>query len=100
MSPEERTRLKALDEIVCSKDVRAQIAPIVERVRTELAAKKEAAMTWVPIPQNVWHQPVISKGADWVVVSFHTVPAEELIEERPGDVADSGTKQMVYLRKK
>jgi hypothetical protein len=28
--------------------------------------------------------PVISKGADWLVVSFHTVPADELIEERPG----------------
>ena len=38
---------------------------------------------WISIPQNVWHQPVISKETDWVVVSFHTVPAEELIEERP-----------------
>jgi hypothetical protein len=39
---------------------------------------------WISIPKNVWHRPVISKGADWLVVSFHTVPAEELIEERPG----------------
>jgi hypothetical protein len=31
---------------------------------------------WISIPQNVWHQPIISKEADWVVVSFHTVPAE------------------------
>jgi hypothetical protein len=45
---------------------------------------------WVSIPQNVWHRPVIPKGADWVVVSFHTVPAAELIEERPG------AKQMFY----
>ena len=29
-------------------------------------------------------------GVDWIVVSFHTVPAEELIEERPG------AKQMLY----
>ena len=46
---------------------------------------------WISIPQNVWHRPVIRKGADWVVVSFHTVPAAELIEERPG------AKQMFYL---
>jgi len=39
---------------------------------------------WISIPKNVWHRPVIPKGADWIVVSFHTVPATELIEERPG----------------
>src|SRR5262249_27803079 len=32
---------------------------------------------WVSIPTNVWHQAVVP-DADWVVVSFHTVPAEEL----------------------
>jgi len=46
---------------------------------------------WISIPQNVWHRPVIPTGADWVVVSFHTVPAAELIEERPG------AKQMRYV---
>src|SRR5262249_50740359 len=46
---------------------------------------------WISIPQNIWHRPVIQKGADWTVVSFHTVPATELIEERPG------AKQMRYL---
>ena len=46
---------------------------------------------WISIPKNVWHRPVIPNGEDWVVVSFHTVPAEELIEERPG------AKQMRYL---
>lgn len=45
---------------------------------------------WISIPKNVWHRPVVPKGADWVVVSFHTVPAAELIEERPG------AKQMLY----
>jgi len=45
---------------------------------------------WISIPQNVWHRPVIGKNADWVVVSFHTVAADELIEERPG------AKQMLY----
>jgi hypothetical protein len=48
---------------------------------------------WISIPQNVWHRPVIPHGSDWVVVSFHTVPAAELIEERPG------AKQMRYLDK-
>jgi hypothetical protein len=45
---------------------------------------------WISIPKNIWHRPVIPKSADWVVVSFHTVPAAELIEERPG------AKQMFY----
>src|SRR5213593_2921080 len=178
MRPEERSRLDALDAALRSEDVHAQIRPIVERVRAELARKAEALMTWKPIPlstfrwvlppeirsgwvfilragsdtgaerhpnshqrmmsfeatgdlqtdatsadhtvqteseidwrsnilvsdpkaplerrwvsipPNIWHRPVIPKGADWVVVSFHTVPAAELIEERPG------AKQMLYL---
>ena len=45
---------------------------------------------WISIPKNVWHRPVVSKDGDWAVVSFHTVPAEELIEERPG------ARQMLY----
>lgn len=52
---------------------------------------------WISIPRNVWHQPVISKEADWVVVSFHTVPPEELIEERPEGNENEQTKQMRYL---
>lgn len=53
---------------------------------------------WISIPQNIWHQPVIPPGSDWVVVSFHTVPAEELIEERPDPERDTGMKQMHYVR--
>ena len=52
---------------------------------------------WISIPQNVWHRPVIPKETDWVVVSFHTVPAEELIEERPESRGPERTKQMRYL---
>ena len=55
---------------------------------------------WISIPPNVWHRPVIDAAADWAVVSFHTVPAEELIEERPDDSRDAGTKQMTYLEPK
>jgi len=52
---------------------------------------------WISIPPNVWHRPVVGKYEDWVVVSFHTVAAEELIEERPDDSGDAGTRQMRYL---
>src|SRR5204863_8365824 len=174
MRPEERSRLDALDAALRSEDVHAQIRPIVERVRAELARKAEALMTWKPIPlstfrrvlppeirsawvfilragadtgaerhpnshqrvmsiegsgdfqsgepgkwqsnvlvsepdaplerrwisipMNVWHRPVINNAADWAVVSFHTVPAEELIEERPDDSREAGTRQMKYLK--
>jgi hypothetical protein len=54
---------------------------------------------WISIPTNVWHRPVINAESDWVVVSFHTVPAKELIEERPDDSREAGTRQMKYLEK-
>jgi hypothetical protein len=52
---------------------------------------------WISIPQNVWHRPVVGADADWTVVSFHTVPAEELIEEKQDESSQHGTKQMKYL---
>jgi hypothetical protein len=175
MTPEERTRLESIDTILQSETVREQIHPIIERVRAELARKKEAVMTWEPIPltvfgralpreirsawvfvlragvdtgaerhpnshqrmmtfegsgdmqtgepgnwqsnvlignpeapleqrwisipQNAWHRPVVGAEADWTVVSFHTVLAEELIEEKLDDSTKDGTKQMKYLEK-
>jgi hypothetical protein len=53
---------------------------------------------WISIPTNVWHRPVINAAADWAVVSFHTVPAEELVEERPDENGEAGTSQMTYLK--
>ena len=190
MTAEESSLLEILDTIVGSEEIRAQIYPIVERVRTELARNKKAQMTWEPIPltiyggalpsgirsswvfvlragatagaerhpnshqrmmsfegagdlqvrarhgtspsirrtgladgsevqwqsnflmsdsdvplerrwisipRNVWHQVVVPEGPDWLVVSFHTAPAEELIEERPDSDDPGGTKQMRYL---
>src|SRR5262245_4782396 len=173
MTSEERLRLDSIDSVLRSETVRQQIRPIVERVRAELARKREAVMTWEPIPltlfasalppeiqsawvfvlragadtgaerhsnshqrmlsfegsgdmqigepgqsqsnvlisnphapleqrwisipQNVWHRPVVGRDADWTVVSFHTVQANELIEERPDDSNGDGTKQMKYL---
>jgi hypothetical protein len=56
-----------------------------------LVSDKEASIEkrWVSIPVNTWHQ-VVVPGGHWTVVSFHTVPAELLIEERPAR-DDSGT---------
>src|SRR5436190_23462349 len=175
MTPEERSCLESIETVLRSENVREQIRPIVERIRAELRRKKEALMTWEPIPltvfgralppeirsawvfvlragadtgaerhpnshqrmmsfegsgdlqtgdpgkwqsnvlvsdpdaplegrwvsipTNVWHRPVIDASADWAVVSFHTVPAGELIEERPDDSREAGTRQMKYLGK-
>jgi hypothetical protein len=52
---------------------------------------------WISIPMNAWHRPVINAETDWAVVSFHTVPAQELIEERPDDSRKAGTRQKKYL---
>ena len=54
---------------------------------------------WISIPRDVWHRPRIDAAADWAVVSFHTVPADELIEERPDDSREAGMRQMKYLGK-
>ena len=54
---------------------------------------------WISIPQNVWHRPVVGAEGDWTVISFHTVPAEELIEEKQDESSQDGTKQMKYLEK-
>lgn len=170
---EERSLLETLDKIVRSEKVRAQILPILERVRTQLARRPNALMAWEPIaletfgalppairsgwvfilragsdtgaerhpnshqrmmsfegsgdmhtgepgkwqsnvlvsdldaplerrwisiPTNVWHRPVINTASDWAVVSFHTVPAEELVEERPDESPEAGMRQMNYLK--
>ncbi len=51
---------------------------------------------WVSVPPNVWHQAVVPPQ-DWVVVSFHTVPEHELIEERPDPEDVHRTQQRHYL---
>ena len=51
---------------------------------------------WLSIPVNVWHQAVVP-AENWVVVSFHTVPADQLIEERPDPADEKLTRQRRYL---
>jgi ketosteroid isomerase-like protein len=71
-------------------DGRWQSNPLISDRGAELGQR------WVSIPENVWHQAVVP-DADWVVVSFHTVPAEELIEERPDAAESPRTQQRRYL---
>ena len=54
---------------------------------------------WISIPPSVWHRPVVGRDGDWVVISFHTVPAKELIEEKM-DESGAGTKQKKYVERK
>ena len=54
---------------------------------------------WISIPPSVWHRPVVGPDVDWVVISFHTVSAEELIEEKL-DESGAGTKQKKYMEEK
>jgi hypothetical protein len=175
MTLEERLRLEVLDAALRSDSAREHIRSVVARVREQLARRKDALMSWEPvplhvltttlppeirsawvfvlragadtgaerhpnshqrmmsfegsgdlqtgepgkwrsnvlvsdpeaplerrwisIPTNVWHRPVIDAAADWAVVSFHTVPPEELIEERPDDSRQFGTRQKKYMGK-
>ena len=54
MTPGECSRLESIETVLRSENVREQIRPIVERVRAELARKKEALMAWEPIPLNAF----------------------------------------------
>src|SRR5207245_6334677 len=54
MTQQQHARLESIDATLRSKTVREQILPIIERVRAELARKKEALMTWEPIPLTVF----------------------------------------------
>ena len=69
MSPEECSLLESLDAVLRSEDVREQIRPIGERVRAGLARKKEALMTWEPIPLAVFGRKLPAEiRSAWVFV--------------------------------
>jgi hypothetical protein len=51
---------------------------------------------WVSIPAGTWHQ-VVVPDQDWVVVSFHTVFDDELIEERPDPDDPVSTRRKLYV---
>ena len=54
MAAEERSLLQKLDEILRLGGVRAQIQPIVQRVRADLARRRDALMAWEPIGVTVF----------------------------------------------
>jgi len=60
----------------------------------DLAAPLERR--WVSILVNVWHKPVMGEET-WVVVSFHTALANELIEERGDPATDTNLRQRTYI---
>ena len=51
---------------------------------------------WASIPVNVWHQAVVAPGQHWIVVSFHTATADELIEERPDPADEKRMQRRIY----
>ncbi len=66
--------------------------------RSNVLASDSAApleRRWVSIPINVWHKPVMG-AEDWVVVSFHTAAADELIEERGDPETQAETRRETY----
>jgi hypothetical protein len=54
---------------------------------------------WVSIPPGIWHR-VVTDEASWTVVSFHTVVAEDLIEERPDTSETDTIHQRYYISRK
>ncbi len=69
MTQQEHARLESIDDILQSETVRQQILPIIERVRAELARKKEALMTWEPIPLTVFGRALPTEiRSAWVFV--------------------------------
>ena len=69
MSPKERSPLESLDAVLRSEDVRKEIPPVVERVRAALVRKKEALMTWEPIPLAVFGRKLSAEiRSAWVFV--------------------------------
>jgi quercetin dioxygenase-like cupin family protein len=49
---------------------------------------------WVSIPMNTWHQAIAAKE-NWIVISFHTVSVDDLIEERP----DAANIELVHQKR-
>lgn len=51
---------------------------------------------WISIPPGTWHQ-AVADDATWIVVSFHTVRDNELVEERPDPDDPVITHKRTYL---
>ena len=82
-----------------SADLQTQVGeqPSETWTSNRLVSQPTAALEdrWLSIPCSVWHQGVMG-GEHWVVVSFHTALAEDLIEERPASQRGE-TSQRTYI---
>jgi len=60
-------------------------------------AHDEGGRRWISIPPSTWHRLRVGSGS-WAMVSFHTVAADDLIEENPHDPdrLDGPTRQARY----
>src|SRR6266540_2659670 len=69
MTAEERSLLQQLDRILRSEQIRAQILPIVERVRSELTRNQDTLMAWEPIPLTLFRGalPAVIRSS-WVFI--------------------------------
>src|SRR3984893_14728085 len=54
MTREERSLLEGIDKMLLAEEVRAQIQPVVERVRAQLQRKTTTVMAWEPIPLSIY----------------------------------------------
>ena len=52
---------------------------------------------WISIPPNVWYR-AIGFEENWIVVSFHTASADEIIEERPDPGDEKLLRQRHYVK--
>ncbi len=60
--------------------------PITPRTETLTSAPDAPlAERWSSVPPNVWHQPQAG-NQDWVVLTFHQVPEDELIDEYQNEI--------------
>ena len=74
-----------------------QTMPAERWISNHLVSDPDAPLKhrWISIPAGVCHQGVMG-NEDWLVVSFHTAAAEDLIEERPS-AGQEGTARRHYL---
>ncbi len=84
-----------------SADLQTQVGeqPGETWTSNHLVSRPTAALEdrWLSIPRGVWHQGVMG-CENWVVVSFHTALAQDLIEERPASQRGE-TLQRTYIPK-
>ena len=69
MTREERSLLEGIDKMLLAEEVRAQIQPVVERVRAQLQRKTTTVMAWEPIPLSIYRDalPAMIRSS-WVFI--------------------------------